>query len=104
MTFYNNPIVLITIINNILCQEFSVLKISKVPFPSYAQYVARTSAPYHTNISEFTVCYRLQIESYNEGLFTVVTATEDPPIDNIKNHDFHEKHDLTRFMISITPI
>ena len=59
--------------------QFDVLKVSNVPFPVYGRYVASASALYHKNISEFTLCYRFQVESYNEndkGIMVVAATAE----------------------------
>ena len=60
----------------IVCnQQFEVLKISNVPFPNNEGWEAGgplshlpfANASYHKEITEFTVCYRFMIESYNTG-------------------------------------
>ena len=47
---------------------FDVLKLSNVPFPSSSTEPVYFNAPYAKNITEYTICYRFQIESYNDGL------------------------------------
>ena len=59
--------VLLSVLSSGWCQQFDVLKVSDVEFPRYFKYAASTSAPYNKNITEFTVCYRILIESYNDG-------------------------------------
>ena len=53
------------------CEDhFKVLSIKNVPFPSSPWPVgiaATTNASYDKEISEFTLCYRFLIESYNDG-------------------------------------
>ena len=39
--------------------------------------IATSSAPYHKNITEFTLCYRLQVESFNNGEINVVLANKE---------------------------
>ena len=55
-------------------QQFDVLKVSNVPFPHTWAAGASLSAPFHRNIIEFTFCYRVLIDSYNEGGFWFVAA------------------------------
>ena len=55
---------------------FDVLKLSNVPFPTYySEYSANFNAPYDKDISEFTICYRYQIESYNDGLLSFIRTS-----------------------------
>ena len=56
------------------CQQFEVLKISNVSFPTSdsSKWAAHARSTYQRNISEFTVCYRHLIESYNDGLYCPV--------------------------------
>ena len=53
-------------------QQFEVLKISNVPFPSSSGYAAHTRTTNQKNISEYTLCYRHLVESYNDGLYCPV--------------------------------
>ena len=55
-------------------QQFDVLKISNVPFPKSVDPAASLSAPFTKNITEFTFCYRLLIDSYNEEGFRIIEA------------------------------
>ena len=56
------------------CQQFEVLKISNISFPTSdsSKWAAHARSTYQRNISEFTVCYRHLIESYNDGLYCPV--------------------------------
>ena len=54
--------------------EFDVLKISEVPFPQSKDIGAVIRAPFHANISEFSLCYRILIEFYNDGLLEILKA------------------------------
>ena len=47
---------------------FDVLRLSNVPFPSSSVEPVHFNALYDKNITEYTICYRFQIESYNDGL------------------------------------
>ena len=51
---------------------FDVLKFSNVPFPTSSVEPVYLNAPYDKNISEYTICYRFQIESYNDGLAIIL--------------------------------
>ena len=65
----------IALISTICCQEnFDVLRIENVPFPSSSEFAASVDADFDKNISEFTVCYRIFIESYNDGCILPVSA------------------------------
>ena len=46
--------------------HFEVLKISGVPYPYSDHYAATINGTFHKELTEFTVCYRFLIESYNE--------------------------------------
>lgn len=55
------------------------MKIANVPFPLVScctakYFAAQANATHGTNIPEYTVCYRMLIDSYNEGLFTPFSA------------------------------
>ena len=66
-------------LNPVWGSQFDVLKISNVPFPVYRRYTASASVLYDKNITEFTVCYRFQIESYNEndqGIIVISATAE----------------------------
>ena len=68
-----------TLTKNVWIQSlsFDVMKLSNVPFPSSSVEPVYFNAPYHKNISEFTICYRFQIESYNDGLFWLIGAKKE---------------------------
>ena len=61
--------------------DFDVISISNVPFPSSSGFAARLSAPYDSEIPEFTICYRFLISSYNDRWLTTIWAREleNPP-------------------------
>ena len=44
----------------------------EVPFPSSPDFAALTNADFDKNITEFSVCYRILIESYNDGCINIV--------------------------------
>ena len=51
-------------------EDFDVLSIANVPFPtSSCVYAATFNATYSREIPEFTVCYRYMITFYNDGWF-----------------------------------
>ena len=54
--------------------QIDVLKISNVDFPRSTQWPATFDATYHKEISEFTICIRFLIDSYNDNLFEMVRA------------------------------
>ena len=67
----------------VLCsdaKQFDVLKISDVPFPSIpwgegdgkSTGIATINATYKTSISDYTVCYRFLLESYNDVLYVTI--------------------------------
>ena len=47
-------------------EQFDVLNISNVPFPSSTLIGATINATQNQEISEFTVCHRFQFYSYND--------------------------------------
>ena len=53
---------------------FDVLKISDVPFPQSSDIAAVIKAPYESEISEFSVCYRMLIDFYNDGMVHILKA------------------------------
>ena len=54
-------------------QQFDVLKITNVRFPSSKKhYAAHAKISYRDNVSEYTICYRHLVESYNNGLYEPV--------------------------------
>ena len=66
----------------VLGNQIDVLKISDVPFPtsgccSIQHYAAAASAPMDTDIPEFSVCYRMLIDSYNDELLSSFGADID---------------------------
>ena len=69
-------LIILTALSSALCQQFDVLKVSNVQFPRYSKYAATASAPYNKDITEFTVCYRFQVESFNDGEINIVYAGE----------------------------
>ena len=54
--------------------QFDALKISDVPFPMSGAVAAIIRAPFHTQISEFSVCYRIMIDFYNDGMVEIMKA------------------------------
>ena len=65
-------VLLLLIINFLLpivhcSDQFEVLRISNVTFPSSTTYAAQLNGTFNTGLTEFTVCIRFLIESYNEG-------------------------------------
>ena len=57
------------------CQEdIDVLKISNVPFPKSNKHAAVVNASFNKEISEFSICYRILIESYNDGYMPLVVT------------------------------
>ena len=62
--------------------QIDVLKISDVPFPttyssnSTKYHAAEASSTMDTDIPEFTVCYRMLIDSYNERDFSAFGAAK----------------------------
>ena len=55
-------------------QQLDVLKISNVPFPHSKNPGALINAGFKQDIAEFTVCYRVLVESYNDGHVPVIVA------------------------------
>ena len=56
------------------CQDhFDVVKI-EAPFPVSSEYAASADADFDKDISEFSVCYRMMIESYNDGYINIIYA------------------------------
>ena len=47
--------------------SFDVLSMRNIPFPSSAEDAAVINIEYKKDIPEYTVCYRFQIESYNDN-------------------------------------
>ena len=72
-------VIVLVVTASVQCQMIDVLKIDNVPFPQvhFGIYSATTSAPYHTNISEYTVCYRYLLDSYNDAMGVILAALED---------------------------
>ena len=71
---YNHLFITFSLPTFIQCYQIDVLKISNVPFPNSGcckpnHYSAVVNAPFDTDIPEFTVCYRMLINSYNERDF-----------------------------------
>ena len=69
-------------------ENFEVLKISNVPFPRSSwgtgegkdKNVVSINATYTKTIPDYTICYRVLVESYNDGLFNLVAAYKDSSI------------------------
>ena len=55
---------------------FDVLSMKNIPFPSSREYAAAINVEYKKDIPEFTVCYRFQIESYNDNEFDLIKAKD----------------------------
>ena len=62
-------------------EQFDVLKISNVPFPTAPWSTngmiwngITVNATYKKSIPDYTVCYRFLVESYNDGLFITIGA------------------------------
>ena len=51
---------------------FDMLKLSNVPFPSSSVEPVYFNASYDKNITEYTICYRFLIESYNDEFAILV--------------------------------
>ena len=53
------------------CQEVDVLKITNLTFPrsDFWKPAGQTRIAYHSSVSEYTICYRHLIESFNDGLY-----------------------------------
>ena len=71
--------IILTLALFVQCNQIDVLKISDVPFPnsgccSINHFAAAASAPMESDIPEFTVCYRMLIDSYNDELFAPFAA------------------------------
>ena len=61
-------------------EQFDVLKVSDVPFPSTVgrdKGVASINGTYNEPISDYTICYRFLVEFYNDGIFTPFGAAFD---------------------------
>ena len=59
--------------------QFEVLKISNVPFPmsfwaSPDKGVVAINASYTKPIPDYTICYRFNVESYNDQIFIILGA------------------------------
>ena len=67
----------LTALGLVSCQQFDVLRVSDVEFPKYLKYAATAFAPYSKEITEFTLCYRFQVESFNEGEINIVYAGQE---------------------------
>ena len=76
-------LLLLLVISNVLLptvqcsDQFEVLRFSNVPFPSSSSYAAHLNGTFHTGLTEFTVCVRFLIESYNEGALGLFRALGD---------------------------
>ena len=67
-------IVALTLILQVQCQDhFDVLKI-EAPFPDSSESAASADADFDKNIPEFSVCYRMMVESYNDGCIGIIYA------------------------------
>ena len=54
--------------------QFEVLNVANVPFPSSSGVAASFNALHSEDIAEFTICYRFLIESYNDLYIILVRA------------------------------
>ena len=54
--------------------SFNVLSMRNIPFPSSTEDAAVINIEYKKDIPEFTICYRFQIESYNDNQFWLIGA------------------------------
>ena len=69
-------------------EQFEVLKISNVPFPASSwgtgegkdKGIVSINATYTKTIPDYTICYRVLVESYNDGIFSLVSAYKDSSI------------------------
>ena len=69
-------------------EQFEVLKISNVPFPASSwgtgegkdKGIVTMNATYTKTIPDYTICYRVLVESYNDGIFTSIAAYKDSSI------------------------
>ena len=61
------------------------MKTSNVTFPYSGIYPARLNASHSTEISEFTICHRFYIESYNEGFIYLLN----PKTPGWKDHYYY---------------
>ena len=70
------PLYILVCVN---CEEMvDVMKTSNVTFPYSSTYPAMLNASHSTLISEFTICLRFNIESYNDQMITLLhTKTPD---------------------------
>ena len=79
MKLFQLACIAVAVLYCINCQQIDVMKIANVPYPETSccvpkYFAAHANAIQDTNIPEFTVCYRMLIDSYNEGLFTPFAA------------------------------
>ena len=58
-----------------------MLKISNVPFPISNNHAAEFNASFNEKIVEFSLCFRILIESYNDGYMPLVSVN-DPHIES----------------------
>ena len=66
-------------------EHFDVLKISNVTFPLQIKPVASLNVGYTRSISEFTFCYRILVESYNDGYMPFFIAWK--PVEERGNYE-----------------
>ena len=52
--------------------QFKVLKVSNVPFPRSSAYPATITTSFGEDVTDFTVCYRIFLDSYDDGIFLPV--------------------------------
>ena len=69
-------------------QQLDVLKISNVPFPYSEVPAGLINAGYTQDIAEFTLCYRVMVESYNDAHVSLIVAWK-PSIEDYSG-DFQE--------------
>ena len=55
-------------------QQIDVLKISNISFPHSSDPVALINASYKQDIAEFTICFRVLVESYNDAHVPLIVA------------------------------
>ena len=67
--------VLVILVISVYAEDrIDVVKISNVEFPYSSHFAATFDATYQKEISEFTICIRFLIESYNNNLIQMIKA------------------------------
>ena len=72
-------------------EQFDVLKISNVPFPASSwgtgegkdKGIVSINATYTKTLPDYTICYRVLVESYNDGIFSLVSAHVDSSVGHL---------------------